>query len=98
MMKYLTVLIALVFAASASAQTYTAPIDKKKRPKDPLKPPPVTNRTEVTGAVPRGFRGGNPLQMLNPKAPAEYGTAGQSLSIDPATGKWNGIKLFEIYF
>jgi hypothetical protein len=98
MTKYLTIFIALAFAGSAWAQTYTAPLDKKKRRSDPLKPPPVTNRAEVTGAVPRGFRGGNPLQMLNPKAPAEYGTAGQSLSIDPATGKWNGIKLFEIYF
>jgi hypothetical protein len=63
-----------------------------------LHPPPVTNRSEVEGVVPRAFRGGNPLQMLNPKAPAKYGTAAQSVAIDPNTGKWNGIKLFEIFF
>ena len=32
--------------------------------------------------------------MLNPKAPAQYGTAGQHVILDPETGKWRGIKLF----
>jgi hypothetical protein len=59
-----------------------------------LHPGPVTN-----GVLGRAFQpGGNPLQMFNPKAPAMYGTAAQSLAIDPNTGKWNGIKLFEIIF
>jgi hypothetical protein len=98
MKKYLTILMALALAASVSAQTYTAPVKKKGSRDKVLKPPPVTNRSDVEGAIPRGLRGGNPLQMLNPKAPAQYGTAAQSLSIDPYTGKWNGIKLFEIIF
>jgi hypothetical protein len=37
--------------------------------------------------------------MLNPGAPARYGTAVESTSFDPnIPGKWKGIKLFEIFF
>ncbi len=52
------------------------------------------------GVAPRAFQpGGNPLQMLNPWAPARYGTWVESTSFDPDhPGKWNGIKLFEIIF
>jgi hypothetical protein len=53
----------------------------------------------VEGVVPRAFRGGNPLQMLNPNAPAKYGTWVDSTCFDPdIPGKWKGIKLFEILF
>jgi hypothetical protein len=52
----------------------------------------------VEGVVPRALRGGNPLQMLNPNAPAKYGRAEQSVIVDPDSGKWKGIKLFEIDF
>jgi hypothetical protein len=53
----------------------------------------------MQGAIPQGVRGGNPLQMLNPKAPARYGTWVQNTSFDPnVPGKWKGIKLFEIVF
>ena len=61
--------------------------------------PPISNRRELQGAIPQGVRGGNPLQMLNPKAPARYGTWVQNTSFDPnVPGKWKGIKLFEIVF
>jgi len=33
--------------------------------------------------IPRAIRGGNPLQMLNPFAPAKYGTAEENVSLDP---------------
>jgi hypothetical protein len=47
--------------------------------------------------------------MLNPAAPARYGTAQQSVALKPEEpgnrngkpedpAKWNGIKLFEFYF
>ena len=59
-----------------------------------LHPGPVSN-----GVIGRAFQpGGNPLQMLNPKAPAQYGNAATSLAIDPDTGKWAGIKLIEFIF
>jgi hypothetical protein len=93
-------LILLVSGAYADPppQGYSA-TGTKKRDNRLLKPPPVSNRTEMGGVLPRAFSaGGNPLQMLNPRAPAQYGTAAQAVSIDPDTGKWNGIKLFEIFF
>jgi hypothetical protein len=91
----MTMVLALVGAVSA--QTYRAPIGKQK-PVRPTGVPPPISRGDVQGAIPRGVRGGNPLQLLNPKAPPEYGTAAQSVVLDPDTGKWRGIKLFEIFF
>jgi len=53
----------------------------------------------LSGAIPRAFRAGNPIQMFNPLAPAEYGTAEENVTFDPeASGKGNGIKLFSISF
>jgi len=96
------VLLAVIGSASADPQkkSFTA---TQTRPEGARKPdqtaPPVYDHNPVQGAVPRGFRGGNPLQMLNPKAPARYGTWVQSTSFDPAVpGKWKGIKLFELVF
>lgn len=96
-MKTLTIsiLLALLLAGSASAQSFTAK-QKAKAQNKALHPPPISNR-EPQGALQRGARGGNPLQMLNPKAPAQYGTAADSLVMDE-TGKWRGIKLIEIVF
>ena len=60
--------------------------------------------------IPRAFRGGNPLQMLNPRAPARYGTAEESVLTERAyarrtvvddptyPGKWKGIKFFTFLF
>ncbi|HKP02709.1 MAG TPA: hypothetical protein VJU77_05020 [Chthoniobacterales bacterium] len=49
--------------------------------------------------IPRAIRGSNPLQMLNPLAPAKYGTAEESVSLDPdVAGKASGINLFSISF
>jgi hypothetical protein len=62
------------------------------------KPPPLLQRPEVQGVIPRAFRGGNPLQMINPLAPARYGTSEQSLAYNPFTGKYDQIKFFEIVF
>ena len=54
---------------------------------------------QVTGVIPRAIRSGNPLQLLNPLAPAKYGTAEENVLLDPdAPGKWNGIKLLSISF
>jgi hypothetical protein len=64
------------------------------------KEPAPLKKSEVVGALPRAFqRGGNPLQMLNPRAPAKYGNWVQSTSFDSdVPGKWKGIKLFELVF
>jgi hypothetical protein len=53
----------------------------------------------VSGVIPRAIRGGNPLQMLNPLAPATYGTAEENVSFDPdLPGKGNGINFLSISF
>ena len=53
----------------------------------------------VTGVIPRAIRSGNPLQMLNPLAPAKYGTAEENVVLNPdVPGKWDGIKLLRISF
>jgi hypothetical protein len=95
MKKYLNILM-IALVATASAQTFQAPATKKNIKRPP--PPPPIYKDNVQGVIPRAVRGGNPLQMLNPKAPAKYGTAAQSVILDPDTGKWRGIKLFEILF
>ena len=92
-MKKLTISILIALVATAGAQTFKA--RQKKLPKP--SPPPVVRKENTDGVLPRAARGGNPLQMLNPKAPAKYGTAAQSVILDE-TGKWRGIKLFEIFF
>ena len=95
-MKKYTGILMIALAATASAQTFQAPA-LKRNIHQPT-PPPILHKEDVQGVIPRAVRGGNPLQMLNPFAPAKYGTAEQSVIIDPDTGKWKGIKLFEIIF
>jgi hypothetical protein len=97
MKKLIAIMGVTLIASAAFAQTYTAPAAPRKG--RPQKPPPPLPAREPGGVVPRAVRGGNPLQMLNPWAPARYGTAQQSVAVKPEDpGKWNGIKLFEIYF
>lgn len=93
----LTTLSIFLFALvlNASAQTFTT-THKAKRQVKAAAPPPITTRAPQ-GALQRGARGGNVLQMFNPKAPAKYGTAADSLVMDE-TGKWRGIKFLEIVF
>jgi len=93
----LGLVILTAFAALADPQpALRAPVQPRRAPK-PAPPPPIY-RENVQGVVPRAVRGGNPLQMINPFAPAKYGTAAQSVVLDSDTGKWKGIKLFEFIF
>jgi len=93
----LILLAAMTITATGAPQPLAAPIHARPA-KKPAPPPPIY-RENVQGVVPRAVRGGNPLQMLNPKAPAKYGTWVESTSFDPnVTGKWKGIKLFEWIF
>jgi len=61
--------------------------------------PATLSEREVSGVIPRAIRGGNPLQMLNPLAPAKYGTAEENVSRDSdVPGRGNGIKFLSISF
>ncbi len=97
MKNYIVILILLALGGSVSAQSYQAPVGKQKPVRAMATPPPLSKR-EPDGVLPRAVRGGNPLQMLNPRAPARYGTSTQSLLIDPETGKWRGIKFLELFW
>ena len=102
MKRLVTLGIFVLIASLAAAQspqvqkkTFTAKAHTKARP-SPSPPPLRKENTE--GVLPRAARGGNPLQMLNPKAPAVYGKSEDSVVLDGETGKWKGIKLFTILF
>ncbi len=93
----ITVLVAAA-ATSAIAETYTVPVTRG-RSKPHERPAPPISQPDVTGVIPRAIRGGNPLQMFNPKAPRKYGTSQEAITYDqndPA--KWRGIKFFEFRF
>jgi len=111
-MKTCLLVLCLIATAASSvvAETYRAPVrPPRKQPKE-RKPPPLAP-APVDGVIPRAVRGGNPLQMLNPKAPAKYGTSQEAIVFEamPVTtavaqngqtdaGKWKGIKFFVFRF
>ena len=109
-----TCLLLLLFiataATSAFAETYRVPIERTRQKQQRERPAPLTP-AKVDGVIPRGIRGGNFLQMFNPKAPAKYGTSQEAIVFDPApmntipaqngqtdAGKWKGIKFFVFQF
>jgi hypothetical protein len=61
--------------------------------------PPIELKPQVRGIIPRIIRGGDPPQMLNPFAPAKYGTAEENTVLDPdVPGRGDGIKLLSVSF
>jgi hypothetical protein len=61
--------------------------------------PLIELKPQVTGVIPRIIRGGDPLQMLNPFAPPQYGTAEEDTVLDPdVPGRADGIKLLSVSF
>ena len=89
-----------IWAASnrATAVSRTTTFEQRQRARQTRQPAALSERN-VSGVIPRAIRGGNPLQMLNPLAPAKYGTAEESVSLDPdVPGKGNGINFFSISF
>jgi hypothetical protein len=80
------------------APTHTASFESRHHARQSHQPATVS-QPSVSGVIPRAIRGGNPLQMLNPFAPAKYGTAGENVSFDPdVPGKANGINFFGVSF
>ena len=61
--------------------------------------PQTEVKPQVRGVIPRLIQGGDPLQMLNPFAPAKYGTAEENTVLDPdVPGRGVGIKLLSVSF
>jgi len=82
----------------ATPPSHTASFESRHHARQTHRPAALSQQA-VSGVIPRAIRGGNTLQMLNPFAPAKYGTAEENVSLDPdVPGKWNGINLFSISF
>jgi hypothetical protein len=87
-------LLTLVQSSWAAPKTF-----ESRQHVRPTHRPATLARGEVSGVIPRAIRGGNPLQMLNPFAPAKYGAANESISVNPdVPGKVNGIIFASIPF
>ena len=89
-----------VRAASERATAFapTTSFEHRHHARETHRPATLSQRA-VSGVIPRAIRGGNPLQMLNPLAPAKYGTSEESISVDPdVPGKVNGINFVSIPF
>ncbi len=92
-----TVGAGLLTASALHAQdaSFAAPGTKARNRNAPVHLAPRTD-----GVVPRAVRSGHPLQMINPGAPAEYGT-GQDTVRHEANDPYQrpqGIKLFVLEF
>ena|ERR1700736_4343439 len=96
-------LLTLGYPAWAAGDSATAPSRaasfKSRQHARQTQRPATLSKQAVSGVIPRAIRGGNPLQMLNPFAPAKYGTAEEVASLDPdVPGKVNGINFVSISF
>lgn len=83
---------ALETSTNLTGGTVTRPIT----PGSVLPPPPPELQRPVGGALPALFRSPQPLQMINPLAPAEYGDGTQHLATNLVTGQAEGVTLFSI--
>ena len=59
---------------------------------------PKAGTTTYGGVLAQAARTDQPLQLLNPLAPARYGDGTQNLAVDPLTGKAQGVTFFSISF
>ena len=73
MNKHLLVgfLVALAAVGTAGAQSFRAPVNDNRQERVQRPPAPIYTG-KVIGAFPRAARGGNPLQLINPRAPRKY--------------------------
>lgn len=110
-MKKVILLLSLlsISACRLLAQTNQTDITKQKEllPKTtatiPTAPPAkatnlISKQISYSGALVQVYKADNPLQLINPFAPAKYGSGYANLSIDPITRKPQGIALFSVNF
>jgi len=102
MKKELLIMSLVLAGGSLFAQDFTA----RQRPVPPTrKAPGIVTHRAVDGAVQKAVRSGNPLQMVNPFAPQEYGDGSECVYNDGEhdsignqnrgrEGKPKGIRLF----
>lgn len=84
--------------SATNANPHSAFIEYRHQARQTHRPAALPTRS-VSGVIPRAISGGNPLQMLNPFAPAKYGTAEESVLLDPdVPERANGITFLSISF
>src|SRR2546423_14036108 len=88
--------LAAAQAPEVQKKTFTTKVRANKARPSPSAPPLKKQDTE--GVLPRAARGGNPLQMLNSKAPAGLGKMGGKVVLPSGTGEGKGVKTFMIFF
>jgi hypothetical protein len=109
-MKTILVLLGLLIAGSVLAEqpkpadnslntVLTAPLRGGVQVAPSQKPNEIIgDRFIYTGIVVQVAKTKNPLQLINPWAPKEYGTGDCNLDRDIITGKPTGFKVFSIKF
>ena len=91
MKKTIPILVALgvlAYAGAASAQdvVFVKPqFDASTKKKLEQTEPKIDEGSRTGGVIPRAMRSGNPLQLINPFAPAKYGNG--STMTSSATGQ-----------
>ncbi len=58
----------------------------------------LQRRVRLSSPLIEAAREGNPLQLVNPFAPARYGDGWSNVAFDPITGRARGIRLFAVRF
>ncbi len=108
-MKKLAVLLCALGASVAGAQTTNSNTTLQSVPTLPTPPPQGVLRPERPNEINRGnvaysglvvqvAKARNPLQLVNPAAPPEYGSAMDNLDRDPTSGRAFGLKIFSLRF
>ena len=108
-MKTYLILIGLLAFLSANAapprnegtlQTTGATTTKKKESLSPAARPNeiIKDNVSYSGIGVQLVKPGNPLQLVNPAAPARYGSAEDNTLRDPISGQVSGLKIFSIRF
>jgi hypothetical protein len=58
----------------------------------------VAGNLTLSGILVEAVKTGHPLQLLNPLAPAEYGSSADNVVLNPINGKVVGLKFLAIRF
>lgn len=98
---FLTILLAAASSAALAQEltttttTTTTTTGRIETELEKPRPPAAAPIVPTEGAVQLALRTGQPIQLINPAAPAEYGNAHERVSHDPNDpGKPKGIVLF----
>jgi hypothetical protein len=108
-MKTFLLLSSVLLAVGAEAKpvdeqrALAAETARRKAANLPLTEPAKSNQTvgerfTVSGIAVQAVKAENPLQLLNPVAPVEYGYAKDNVTRDPRTGIVDGLKILSFKF